>query len=280
VLTTTAGCLLDRTGAGVSPSNRDAAVPSDTGAALDADRPVDAFATDAVVSADVPCTTHCDGERVVSCDGALIDDCAARDAYCEESPAVACVPRICEPDTTRCEDGTVHRCNERGSLETAELCASGFCDGDACASDVCPYPDLPAIDGNDTMTFDPCDQPSAQAPVPGSCESATGNGPDTLVRLVVEEPSRVEIELRDDDDVPIDTVLAIRRICDLEASQIACSDDAPCMIGDPDECEGGYQPRRSTLTEDLEPGTYYLLLDTDLRDSFECGQVQLRVRFM
>ncbi len=278
----TSGCLLDRTGGG-TPTDRDAAVSvRDAGTPLDTGAPLDAVSTpDAFSAEDAPCTTtHCDGERVLSCDGALIEDCASQDAYCEESPEVACVPWICEPDTTRCEDGVVQRCNERGSLETPELCASGFCDGSVCASDVCPYPDLPIIDGNDTMSFDFCDQPNAAAPLAGSCGSATGNGPDTLVQLVADEPGRVQIELRDDADVPVDTVLVVRRICDVEASQIACSDDALCAPGDPDPCEGGFQPRRSQLVQDLEAGTYYILLDTDLRDSFECGQVELRVRFM
>jgi hypothetical protein len=118
----------------------------------------------------------------------------------------------------------------------------------------------------------------------GGCPTATrANGPDLVYAITLATRSTITLDLRDDDGVPIDTVLYLRTHCDEMASQVACSDDLPCGMTD-FGCGGGstsrLEVRQSRITITLEPGTYYVIADSFEYDSggtrFTCGDVLLR----
>jgi len=82
----------------------------------------------------------------------------------------------------------------------------------------------------------------------------------------------------------IDTVVYVRRRCDEPRSQLACGDDTRCEGGFPfgGDCMDGVRLGLSRVELDLEPGTYYVVVDAFLyeREGREsvCGNVELRVR--
>jgi hypothetical protein len=70
-----------------------------------------------------------------------------------------------------------------------------------------------------------------------------GSGPENVYTFELEEPSRVDFLM-----IGYDTVLYLRRECEVESSELACNDDA--------------QDASAHATATLEPGRYYLFADS------------------
>lgn len=252
----------------------------------------DAALPDAGVPPPGPCTAGtpamCRGDNVVMCVGGneTYTDCQAASGYCEGG---ACRPWVCEPSSRTCNSdrSAVVACDARGAGEQLIGCPTGICDPtrgqcqgvgpDRCGS-------VDAIEVGETRQIDLCAARDQNTFVPQmDCEGdMRANAGDIVLRLEVGEPTSVSIDLDDADVLArIDTVLYVRRICDTEDTQIACSDDTPCGfpgIG----CTDGQDIGHSHLDLDLEAGTYYLVLDGRLRTSggsnTMCGLVAVRVR--
>jgi len=237
----------------------------------------DSGETDAGRAACDPAPPRCDGDAVVTCIDGVENrlDCAAMDAYCD---AGRCVARVCEPGEA------LVRCNASGSGEEREPCPLG-CDpaGPACReeSDACDdIPEIPRV-----TSFDTCMESNDESHVPGGdCpDRLHANGGDRIYRFTLDRPTSVFIDLRDADTVAIDTILYLRRTCDVPESQIECSDDIPCSESDISiGCSDGsrIQVRQSRIETHLEAGTYYVVADHLVYGSgesrFECGNVVLQ----
>jgi hypothetical protein len=111
------------------------------------------------------------------------------------------------------------------------------------------------------------------------------SGRERIFALTVDEPGTWFFDARDDDNgAAIDTVLYVLSSCDGSGRQLACTDDVPC--GESDIRTGctrdGFQPRQSRLRIDLEPGTWYVVVESlEYRSqqsgtSFTCGNILLR----
>ncbi|MFT4702938.1 MAG: hypothetical protein ACI81R_000626 [Bradymonadia bacterium] len=73
-----------------------------------------------------------------------------------------------------------------------------------------------------------------------------GTGIDRVYELIVPQPSSVQVDVSG-----FDTVLSIRSICDAASSELDCSDDSRRVGG------GG-----SRINADLEPGSYFLIVES------------------
>jgi hypothetical protein len=261
-----------------SPEPPDAWAPPETDAGIPP-RP-DAFVPPTCVEG----AMRCEGETRVVCRGGVEarEDCAAAGAYCEGG---ACVPWACMPGSVRCSrDGSgVVRCDDRGTASSYERCPAG-CDATtgSCAGTTTSCADLPTIALGDTRRIDLCAAPgdTTYAPAMGCGSMTRAASADQTFALTLRERTTVEIDLRDvDPSVGIDTVAYLRRACDDAASQLGCSDDVPCADSDiTTGCSGGVQVRQSRFQVTLEAGTYYVVADAFRYDSFDCGEVELRVR--
>ena len=116
------------------------------------------------------------------------------------------------------------------------------------------------------------------------CSLAAGEGDDLVFELTIDRAQSIRAGIADwDDGAGIDTVIYLRERCDVAESQISCSDDNACgeFPMDIGACDGGVQPRHSALYADLEPGTYYLVLDTRPGERngqlFSCGEVLFEI---
>ena len=199
------------------------------------------------------------------------------------SPVVpdAFVPPTCVEGSVRC-DGSV-RVACVGGREQRMLCPSGTCNPatGACstAPDACAG--LPTIALGDTHTFNLCDATGMTTFTrTDACSAGSpADSSDATFVLEIREPTSVLIDLQDaDGSVAIDTVVYVRRTCDAPDTQLACSDDVPCSSS-AIPCFGGerVQVRQSRIVTRLEPGTYYVVADAFLYDSFDCGDVTLTV---
>ena len=260
------------------PATPDAFVPP--GADAFSPPPIDAFTPMSCV--DGP--PRCEGNvRVVCASGVESrEDCTARGAFvCE---AGSCEPRTCTPGTTSCSrDGSgVVTCNASGTSLGYMRCAMGCDPATAmCRGSSTSCPGIPTVGIGDTHRIDLCasDDTTTPTPAEGCSAGSRADSGDAMFALTVASRTRVTLDLRDvDSSVGIDTVVTLRRACDDPASQLACSDDVPCMGSDiPSGCSSGVQVRQSRVTVDLEPGTYYVVADAYVYDSFECGEVELRI---
>lgn len=82
-----------------------------------------------------------------------------------------------------------------------------------------------------------------------SC-GAGGRGPEAIYRLVVESPADLVVALTSE----LDAVVELRRGCAQDPQVIACVDDAP-------------DARHTGLSAALEPGTYFLFVDSYAPDA-------------
>ncbi|NIS32433.1 MAG: hypothetical protein GWN73_19340 [Actinobacteria bacterium] len=118
----------------------------------------------------------------------------------------------------------------------------------------------------------------------GGCPATVrANGGDLMYAITLTTRQTITLDLRDDDgSAAIDTILYLRTNCEERLSQLACSDDLPCgetVFG----CRAGspFEVRQSRITVTLDPGTYYVAIDTfNYRTggglTFTCGDVVLR----
>lgn len=254
---------------------------SDSGPGFDAGPGLDAGPFDAGMGGCGPDRSECQGETRVRCARGVETrvDCAAGGAFCEGGE---CHMQVCEPGSRNCEGNELIICDARGASETSMGCEiacddlTGTCIG---MPDMCEGLGRVIVGG--TVRVDLCSESDDNTYVPGGqCGADTrANTGDRVLALTIERPMRVTIDLRDVDGmVGIDTVVYLRRVCDQESSQIACSDDIPCSESDiMSGCSDGFQVRQSRITITLEPGTYYVVVDAFEYGGFDCGFVDLRV---
>jgi len=234
---------------------------------------------------------RCEGEILVRCsDGMVVTtDCAARGDYCDVDE---CRDQECDPGTSRCvgDGARVAICDDRGASETRMDCPSG-CDPDSGTCRPMPMmcPGIPPLAAGASVMVNTCGMGDDETHTPtgdgGGCPTgmARANGDDIVYAITITSPQTITIDLRDDEEgVAIDTIVYLRRVCDEGSSQIACSDDLPCAATD-FGCSGsgsGVEVRQSRITLTLEPGTYYVVVDTfnyETRTTrFACGDVLLR----
>ncbi|MCC6878142.1 MAG: hypothetical protein IT378_27765 [Sandaracinaceae bacterium] len=246
--------------------------------------PVDGGPADAFVPSCTNGTARCEGEVLVRCDGGreVRTDCAADASYCD---GTECRAQVCDPGSITCSGSGLSSivCNDRGSAATTTPCANG-CDP---ASGMCrdrppACAGLPAVELNAPLTFNLCTETDGDTYVVSTgCPANTraDSGDRTFV-LTIARAGTYMIDLRDaDTSRGIDTAVYLRRSCDDATSQIACDDDVPCNMSDiMTGCSSsGVQVRQSRIVTALEPGTYYVVADAFVYDSFQCGQVLLRV---
>lgn len=230
----------------------------------------------------VEATTRCEGNLQVTCVGGRErrTDCAASGLTCRDG---ACAGAVCRPGSVMCsgDRSGIVTCTPDGASVRFSPCPMG-CDP---TTNACATPGacggLPSIELGDTRRIDLCAAEGMTSYVRtdgcGAMSDADSN--DVTFALNVEEPTTVELDLRDvDPSVGIDTILYVRRACDAADSQLACSDDIACSDSDiTTGCSGGVQVRQSRITTRLEPGTYYVVADALRYSEFGCGEVELRV---
>jgi len=249
---------------------------------------VDAFTPPPLPDAFVPMACvegppRCEGTvRVVCADGVESrEDCNGRGLACE---AGSCEPRTCTPGAVSCSrdlSGVV-TCNASGTSLGYTRCPMG-CDPATmmCRGSTVSCPGLAEVRVGESRRVDLCasDDTTTPSPAEGCGVSSRADSGDATFALTIPSRMRVTLDLRDvDDTVGVDTVLYLRRACEDPASQVACDDDVPCTSSEvPSPCSGSVQVRQSRITVDLEPGTYYVVVDAYEYDSFECGEVELRV---
>ena len=267
----------------------DAGALADAGSAPDAGPPAGDDAGPPMPC--MPSPPSCEGDVVVTCpDGVEVRrDCQAEGAFCEEG---GCRPWVCTPGTRACGPGleAVVVCDPRGAAEAEIPCEGGACDSatNRCVSvEPGACEGLPEITvGGDAVT-DLCERDDDHTfRAGGDCDPRFGaNAGDRVFALRVDERGRYRIELEDDALLrDIDTVVYVRRRCDEPRSQLACGDDTRCEGGFPfgGDCMDGVRLGLSRVELDLEPGTYYVVVDAFLyeREGREsvCGNVELRVR--
>lgn len=238
---------------------------------------------------------RCEAGVLILCDAGVERrfDCAAGGEVCN-SDTISCDPATgCVPGSRRCLSARESAvCNADGLSETPIMCPFSCSDATgACVTDPPPpaCSGLPTVGGGDTHRVDLCSQGDDDTHMmsEGCPAGSRADSGDTIFELTVDRRRRVVIDLRDDDDVAIDTIVYVRTSCEAGSAQVACSDDIPCSESDiTSGCfggGGGTQVRQSIIDQTFEPGTYYIVVDafeysTD-GTRFECGRVRLNVEF-
>lgn len=290
----------------------DSGTASDTGAdgggadsGTTGDTSTDATGTDATGSDSttfcIPGTTACEGATLLVCsdsgEGYGRRRCEA-DLVCglDSTGTAACidpggVEPVCEPGALQCDPTgqSVVECLDDGSgFFVSERCAEG-CNRVTAAcnapiGDRCDDFDLVELG---EFNVDLCDLDDTTTLLPsadGECGDSSGEGNDYTFGFAVERAGTYSVEALDDDgSVAIDPIVALRGICDDVETQFACHDDLPCDEADfdTDTCSGDSQPRHARIIVDLEPGTYWVVVDHFEYNSgagnFDCGNVLVRV---
>jgi hypothetical protein len=223
----------------------------------------------------VPCEgdPRCAGNVLVECVGGVEERFNCAPGTCGGSPP-DCI-EACEPGEAFCDGEALVTCDASGAL-IREPCPFGC---DPSASACVPMPsacdDVEDI-GSGGHDFDTCEAMNTTSPVAmGDCD-AGANGRDRIFRLRLDRGRAVRIQLREDTETPMDTVLYLRTSCDDPASQIQCRDDDTCFT-----CPGDVDVGESTINTVLEAGEYFIVADTyDYLDGgrrFGCGRVRLDV---
>lgn len=265
---------------GACSLNRSPILPNtDAGAPLDApeldaatpDAPeIDAGMPDTPIDAGAVCTepvARCEGDVVVRCEEGVPgrEDCNATGAYCE---AGACVPRVCIPNAITCDGTSESRCDARGATQSTEECRRGCVPGMGCRpATMCALAVQGTVEIGTTYRINTCGAGDDSVFNPG-CTRVDRSGPDVIARLNVATAGRFRIDL-DRVRTGTDPVLYVRTACADGGSQLACNDD---------ETDTTFNSR---IDIDLEPGDYFLMLDTfrDDDESLEarCGEMDIRV---
>ena len=155
----------------------------------------------------------------------------------------------------------------------------------------CPGDNLPLacqdsleIELGEEITVDLCPRPDEMAnrASSGECSEQQFHGPEAVYRVSVSERTTARFALWDDDENrAIDTLLYIRQRCQDGSTQIACADDEPCDAENSNlgYCVGARQPRMSVIDTVLEPGEYFIVVDSYRYQqngiNYSCGTVHL-----
>ncbi|WP_455903669.1 hypothetical protein [Microbacterium sp.] len=80
----------------------------------------------------------------------------------------------------------------------------------------------------------------------------------------------------DDGTAPIDVLAYVRSDCYDAGAQLACGDDTECADAET-ACFGSesIQVREANLDVTLDPGVYFLFIDSYQYDRFTCGRVEV-----
>jgi len=233
---------------------------------------------------------RCEGDALVTCVSGMEirQDCRAMEAYCDGG---ACVPWVCEPGSSECSADRRSSivCNARGDGTEEIACTGGTCSPatgrcmgvvDACLT-------VPPVTIGSTHTIDLCPErdDNTHRRAPGCGSDSRADGHDTVFRLEVSSRRTVTIQLTDvDPSAAIDTIVYVRRACDDADSQEACGDDVRCDTSTAPGtlCFDGVDVRQSRIRTELDPGTYYVVVDyfdyTAGEIRFGCGEVELRIQ--
>jgi hypothetical protein len=223
--------------------------------------------------------SFCEGSSLVECVDGVFErtNCADAGETCASTgDGAMCVGPSCSPADDRCDGNTAIRCV--GGALTMENCGDNVCvhvDGPpTCRADPCAG--LDTIGSGDTENIDLCAETAGNHyEVMNDCRS-TSTGNDVILRLEIESEGDYTIRVEDDDgSASIDTVVYLRAGSCM-GRQIACSDDDDCRFRE-SGCIGEVQYRRSVITERLEPGVYYIVVDHYFRDGWTCGDVEVQV---
>jgi hypothetical protein len=239
-----------------------------------------------------PCAStgsRCEDEVLVSCaDGVETrTSCTASESLCVED---RCEPWVCPPSSRECSSDNrgLLVCNARGDNQTLTPCELGCNPETNTCATIAPRCTIgaPRISIGGTATVDLCFETDDDTHQPGpNCTSdeRASVGDETFV-LTVTEATNVAIEVSDfDRDRAVDTLVYLRRVCDEQGSQLACSDDVACGTSTlPGPACTGVEVRQSRIFWRLEPGVYYVVVDAFEYDTasthYGCGVVQLSVR--
>ncbi|TVQ97653.1 MAG: serine protease [Deltaproteobacteria bacterium] len=167
----------------------------------------------------------------------------------------------------RCEPVVGARCRA-GELWEVDACGRALALVEACAEDTLCIDDACVARGPNATCDDAFELPAVTADYEGEVLPESGNdsegscgglGPERVLRFTVEERSWFRAMSRG-----FDTVLYLRTDCADASTEVFCNDDArpPGRLG-------------SRIEGDLDPGTYYLFLDSynDNVDSFRLEMV-------
>lgn len=204
-----------------------------------------------------PCSTDdaCGGSGDAQDEGGLCDASGGLEGVCLPPCAR---DGDCRMDHTcrngHCAPMTHRRCSDRGEVLERDTCGRergtvAVCDdGTRCTDGVCLPEEqdaacnsataLPAQTGRVSGRL----SSGAASAHTGSC---AGEGPETVYRFSIEEPTAFAAVAEG-----FDTVLYLRSVCDEPSSELLCNDDSSPPGGLGSRIEG-----------DLDPGTYWLFLD-------------------
>jgi hypothetical protein len=229
----------------------------------------------------VDCTTTCGSTGSGTCTAACLppdaahctppdEACSGRDDDCDgdTDEGSACVAGATVPCTTICgSDGSgpcTASCETPGPadclppVETCGNAADDDCDGDTdedCSGEDCTTV-APLLPPGPAGPIDLC---TSTADGTGSCG---GDGGERVFALLVETAGTYTFSTCNV-STSADTVLHLRSTCIDPATELACNDDDPtCTVN----------PSASSLTLYLEPGRYFVVVDSQ---SAACGWAQL-----
>jgi hypothetical protein len=163
-------------------------------------------------------------------------------------------------------------------------CDNG-CAGGACIPDPGACDDPPRLFPNTPQTIVTCDLGDSFTYNRDANCTAGHPGQDYTYRIEIGAAGTYTFDVVDRDAVAaVDTAVYVRTSCEDVRTQLGCSDNIPCLESEfSPRCttpETEYRQSRLTLT--LEPGTYYVTVDTqewrDADRSYECGRVELVMR--
>ena len=142
---------------------------------------------------------------------------------------------------------------------------------------------MPTVTTPTSDTMFACGSICAISAASRTSSSVADAGADSFTVLAAAMYSGM-LDLRDDDgSAAVDTVMYLLDECGDPMSQLACDDDVPCSESDVrcSDSDRGVQVRQSIIDVVLDPGTYYVVVDSFLYTrsdgSFTCGQVRLDI---
>ncbi len=228
----------------------------------------------------VDCTTPCGSTGSGTCSDACWppdpdactppdESCNGRDDDCdgETDETFACSPGTNLPCTTSCGSAGSGPCSASceppspaDCTPPAETCgnaADDDCDGET--DEDCDGEDCSTVAALPPARLGPVDLCTTANDGSGSCG---GDGGERVYAFHVETTATFTFSTCND-STSADTVLHLRSTCLDPTTETACNDDDPtCSVN----------PHASTLSLTLEPGTYFLVLDSQAET---CGWAQL-----
>lgn len=212
-------------------------------------------------------TWVCNGYELVDCIDPRSANACGGCGVLEAEPRSVC--DLCPEGLWVCADENSVDCNCPGGADPDGTCAA-------------PFP----ITGPGTFTIDLCGNgDDSRANAQGNCGGQQLFGEDVVYSFRLDAAAEVSVVVEDaDDSVAVDTITYLRTSCSEAASQVACHDDVACTAENAERlgaCVNESQPRQSRMGGRLEPGTYFLIVDSFSvvagSQSFDCGTVRVTI---